>query len=1244
MKKRFVKRLFAGLLTVSVLVGTAAAPLALHAQEKDANASQSEWEALKAKLETYGGVWEDNTYMGAITDVIPRTALMGNGDVGITSYGNSTEKTYLISKGDFWNCGDLKTSAPFSENDRTRRPLTVGGLTLRELTGDEEPEKLIPIITACGEIVGGPDNYAISNIMDGKMEAEDETWACNQNHGTAGHHWFQVDLQKSCLLSSYTIYHQGAYNGQSHFNTSDYIVKGSLDGEHWEELSNVVDNEKNKNTVTFPSAKEVRYIRVEITNPAVNGNKTARIPEMTLSFGSAKITVDACGEIVNSWDNYAKEAIIDGKMEGENDEWACNGVHDTPGHHYFTIDFGENRKLKSYILYHQGAYKASDYDRNTRDYTIWGSTDKENWELIEKVEGNTENIRRYQLDTAMSVRYVKMDITDPATRNGDNTVRLPEMELYDANNVNIITGKKVSAAQFLEKQNITNGEISTSMAMADVPVTINTWISATANMMVTKLESNGTEAVEMEASVWTKADGSTNYAKESGVKGNVAWATRATYNAAKENPESWTSKVAVASTILGKDNVTAKVTGQASSRLEFTLNPGESICILTAIGGGGQTYNNKDELQTEEPLKEAENILKAYGTQEDVASLWKAHNAWWKDYWLKSFIDIGDEAVHKYYYGSLYYMGCTARANTQAPGLYGVWITTDHARYQDDYHMNYNYMAPFYGMYSSNRYEGAYSLLSPIQDYAAKAEWAAKNSLARLNSAYVAGRADLANGIDDALLYPVGLAPWGQYTEDTYFGQTLNTLFAATVFMSYYNYTQDKVFLEKEAWPFLKKVANFYTHWCEKEDLGNGDYRYNLWDGAHENWFDKNAGVSLGITKAVYEFMLKQAKQAGASEAEVAQWQDMYDHLADVPVRTYTKGEFSKPIFALTEEGSILESGQATVNMEFVQPGDQLSFDSDPELLEIGRNSIEAKVVANANIWGQMNNTSKIYVHAIRVGYDPAEVLRQFKKTNIDKMEKNFTIQDQNHGIEKAGGIEFINNMLLQSTQGIMKVFPNWTGADASFTTLREKGAFLVSSKLADGKVQFIEITSEAGKEASVVNPWGDSPVTVKDSHGKVISYKVGNTTNTKEKTIVFATKENETYTITEGGVLEETFETTFVVDDKSQVVETKAGEKIKMPAEPQKEGYLFKGWYTKEDGGEKVTDFTKTQTVYAQWEKEAVDKPDEGQGGTQKPADQGSAPKTGDNAVLVVLFCMVGICVAFVAVFCQMQRRRRCR
>ena len=80
-------------------------------------------------------------------------------------------------------------------------------------------------------------------------------------------------------------------------------------------------------------------------------------------------------------------------------------------------------------------------------------------------------------------------------------------------------------------------------------------------------------------------------------------------------------------------------------------------------------------------------------------------------------------------------------------------------------------------------------------------------------------------------------------------------------------------------------------------------------------------------------------------------------------------------------------------------------------------------------------------------------------------------------GIETAGATVAINDMLLHSWEGFIRLFPVWPlQEDAAFTSLRGVGAFLVSAQLVDGKVQTdVVVTSEAGRPCVMLPPWPSS-------------------------------------------------------------------------------------------------------------------------------------------------------------------------
>jgi hypothetical protein len=75
--------------------------------------------------------------------------------------------------------------------------------------------------------------------------------------------------------------------------------------------------------------------------------------------------------------------------------------------------------------------------------------------------------------------------------------------------------------------------------------------------------------------------------------------------------------------------------------------------------------------------------------------------------------------------------------------------------------------------------------------------------------------------------------------------------------------------------------------------------------------------------------------------------------------------------------------------------------------------------------------------------------------------------------VEDLSSVLTINEMLLQSYTGTLRLFPAWPrDQDASFRGLRAVGAFLVSAALAGGEVREVRILSERGEPCRVLNPW----------------------------------------------------------------------------------------------------------------------------------------------------------------------------
>jgi len=85
---------------------------------------------------------------------------------------------------------------------------------------------------------------------------------------------------------------------------------------------------------------------------------------------------------------------------------------------------------------------------------------------------------------------------------------------------------------------------------------------------------------------------------------------------------------------------------------------------------------------------------------------------------------------------------------------------------------------------------------------------------------------------------------------------------------------------------------------------------------------------------------------------------------------------------------------------------------------------------------------------------------------------------------------EGIQEMLLQSHRGRVVIFPaipsSWQ--DASFTTLRAEGAFLVSAKRTAGKTVLVEILSEKGGVCRLISPFSGKEISINMKPGERVA------------------------------------------------------------------------------------------------------------------------------------------------------------
>lgn len=270
------------------------------------------------------------------------------------------------------------------------------------------------------------------------------------------------------------------------------------------------------------------------------------------------------------------------------------------------------------------------------------------------------------------------------------------------------------------------------------------------------------------------------------------------------------------------------------------------------------------------------------------------------------------------------------------------------------------------------------------------------------------------------------------------------------------------------------------------------DGRYSINSGSREGTSDLNPVFALATIKFVLQATIEASCDLGVDADRREKWQHVVDHLSDYPTTEVNGVTMLMEAESYGRQRGDLVCmggpGDNPVVLEMVHPAEAISLGSSQRWRAIAKNTI-AYMNSNPNrlTWDNYCALPKIFTQAARVGWDADDLHYQIDRKIKRDMQPNLTVFPRWYGggIEHAGMVEAVNSMLMQSHEGIIRVFPVWPRSkDAKFARLRAKYAFLVSSELKNGKVQYVTILSEKGRDCKVQNPWPGKAATVEREHG----------------------------------------------------------------------------------------------------------------------------------------------------------------
>ena len=476
----------------------------------------------------------------------------------------------------------------------------------------------------------------------------------------------------------------------------------------------------------------------------------------------------------------------------------------------------------------------------------------------------------------------------------------------------------------------------------------------------------------------------------------------------------------------------------------------------------------------------------------------------WLLYWQSACVVYlpDHDDLQRFYYGAQYILGASSRLGKVAPGLWGVWVLTDGMNWHGDYTLNYNQESPVYGTYSSNRLDIALASYAPILQYIPQA---------KVNAKYWNCTSE------NCIHFPVHITAYGHSGSlgpQGLLRQHFTATFALLNLITHCEYTADDSWCSM-AYEQMKGITEWWQFWLVKEKTPEG-YRYVdpsesasarilsppsrplrlapvlmvalcvfacvcyrcavMFSCTNEGCGGErpfNGIVPLSLIQRVVQWMIDTSTALHIDEDVRAVWLDLLTHLSVLPV--VTPHDFPYPIFAYAESNTSDSTPSPNDNplaVYAIWPSGLISIHSDANVTSIALNTIRYYTGG----WTQGNALPVFMPAAVRVGYPVSLVMQGWKDRLTACMEPNLYCYQGGGGVETAGATMAINEMLMQSNEWAINLFPVWpANSSAAFIGMRAEGGLFISANYssAEGRVTGVEVWTD--RDAAVVrlmHPW----------------------------------------------------------------------------------------------------------------------------------------------------------------------------
>lgn len=494
----------------------------------------------------------------------------------------------------------------------------------------------------------------------------------------------------------------------------------------------------------------------------------------------------------------------------------------------------------------------------------------------------------------------------------------------------------------------------------------------------------------------------------------------------------------------------------------------------------------------------------------------------WNDFWSASAVEMEDEELEALWYRSMFGFACHLKPGAQAPGLNANIPIYDFTAWNGFYTWNHNVQKWYFPALPVNHPEWYDVFAELIRQHIPVFEYLA----------------DLLFGLEGVYcdLMTAPFAPPERAKTHDRFGRALaHTGWLSMMLFQHYQFTCDRDWLEKNAYPYIKKAAEFYANYLDKYQDESGDI-YPSIRLEDSGWYpgfvgNRNVVTDLIMFPKAFRSAISASMILGVDRKERERWKDCLERIPEIEYGW----KDGKGWYALCKDWEKVwpDFEDYLYHARYsrwgcggwpVFPGEHLEGDEEGGLTAALRDLLSH--VDMSGLPDRMRMLGTFHGEAtvmpfIRMGM--TEKYPEIRRLLLDHTFRSGQFSPYATGEEVYVRIAHtyswrivenqympilgIAEMLLQSQGNVIRFFPFWPEDQyASFRNLRARGGFMVSAHKQPGDGISASVTSLCGNPCRI--RWTEKMLPVVTRDGKKIPCK------TDGGDIVFETEADVTYDI----------------------------------------------------------------------------------------------------------------------------------